>query len=37
MWTFIWSSVWYVVGGGAPVGVSMMYTMLADVIHVEEM
>ncbi|KAJ4386830.1 hypothetical protein N0V93_009728 [Gnomoniopsis smithogilvyi] len=37
MWTFIWSSMWYVVGGGAPVGVSMMYTMLADVVHVEEM
>ncbi|KAJ4413985.1 hypothetical protein N0V82_008195 [Gnomoniopsis sp. IMI 355080] len=37
MWTFIWSSVWYVVGGGVPVGVSMMYTMLADVLHVEEM
>lgn len=29
--------MWYVVGGGVPVGVSMMYTMLADVVHVEEM
>lgn len=37
MWTFILSFVFQFIGGGAPVGLSMLYTMLADVLHVEEM
>ncbi|KAL1865867.1 hypothetical protein Daus18300_006979 [Diaporthe australafricana] len=37
MWTFMLSFVFDLIGGGAPVGMSMLYTMLADVLHVEEM
>ncbi|KAI3398099.1 hypothetical protein diail_9852 [Diaporthe ilicicola] len=37
MWSFILGFVFQFVGGGAPVGMSMLYTMLADVLHVEEM
>ncbi|KAG6367750.1 hypothetical protein INS49_001945 [Diaporthe citri] len=37
MWTFTLSFAFNFIGGGAPVGMSMIYTMLADVLHVEEM
>lgn len=37
MWAYLWSFIWQFIGGGSPVGVSMMYTMLADVVHVDEM
>ncbi|KUI63980.1 hypothetical protein VM1G_10759 [Cytospora mali] len=37
MWTFFLAFVWYFLGGGIAVGVSMLYTMLADVVHVEEL
>ncbi|KAK7739043.1 hypothetical protein SLS53_005941 [Cytospora paraplurivora] len=37
MWAYLWSFIGYFIGGGSPVGVSMMYTMLADVVHVDEM
>lgn len=37
MWTFMLSFVFDFIGGGATVGMSMLYTMLADVLHVEEM
>lgn len=37
MWTFTLSFVFNFIGGGSAVGMSMIYTMLADVLHVEEM
>lgn len=37
MWTFTLSFVFNLIGGGSAVGMSMIYTMLADVLHVEEM
>lgn len=37
MWMFTLSFAFNFIGGGAPVGMSMIYTMLADVLHVEEM
>lgn len=37
MWTYALGFVFGFIGGGAAVGMSMIYTMLADVLHVEEM
>lgn len=37
MWMFTMSFIFNFIGGGAAVGMSMIYTMLADVLHVEEM
>ncbi|POS75597.1 ATP synthase F0 [Diaporthe helianthi] len=37
MWTFTLSFVFNLIGGGSAVGMSMIYTMLADVLDVEEM
>lgn len=37
MWTFTLSFIFNFIGGGSAVGMSMIYTMLADVLHVEEM
>ncbi|KAG8166853.1 hypothetical protein KVR01_002542 [Diaporthe batatas] len=37
MWTFALGFVFNLIGGGSAVGMSMIYTMLADVLDVEEM
>lgn len=37
MWTTLLDGIFFFIGGGVPVGVSMLYTMLADVVHVDEM
>lgn len=37
MWTYLWAFICYFLGGGSSVGTSMLYTMLADVVHAEEL
>lgn len=37
MWTYLWSFVWNIIGGGTAVGAGMLYTMLADVVPAEEL
>ncbi|ROV93801.1 hypothetical protein VMCG_08796 [Cytospora schulzeri] len=37
MWTFLLAFICYVIGGGSNVGTSMLYTILADVVHADEL
>lgn len=37
MWTYLVAFVWYIIGGGAVVGTSMLYTVLADVVPADEL
>lgn len=37
MWTYLLSFVWSIIGGGTAVGVSMLYTTLADVVPADEL